>query len=147
MTQQPTEIPDSALKYIILGAFSSIVRFNSNFPVKVDRVEENYDKNRRLNPSPSSPSPGCGSSCAWTSTSTRRTHDPGRHALGTALGHGLVVMKSCGGCLGLFFVLAFIGGVIQGVSFLWVNYWPIIVGLSLSWVSLRYLNRHYEEVD
>lgn len=56
-------------------------------------------------------------------------------------------MKGCGSCLGFIFLMAFIGGVIQGVSFLWVNYWPIIVGLSLSWVSLRYLNRHYEEVD
>jgi hypothetical protein len=40
----PVEIPDSALKYVILGAFSAIVRFNSNFPVMVAEVKENLDE-------------------------------------------------------------------------------------------------------
>lgn len=37
------EIPDSALKYVILGAFGAVVRFNSNFPVMIAQVQENFD--------------------------------------------------------------------------------------------------------
>jgi len=39
-----SEIEDSALKYVILGAFGAVVRFNSNFPVMVAKVEENFDE-------------------------------------------------------------------------------------------------------
>jgi hypothetical protein len=42
MTDQ-IEVPDEALKYVILGAFSAVVRYNPNFPVMVDHLEENYD--------------------------------------------------------------------------------------------------------
>jgi len=43
MTEQ-IEVPDEALKFIILGAFSAVVRYNPNFPVMVDHLEENYDE-------------------------------------------------------------------------------------------------------
>lgn len=39
------EIPDAALKYVILGAFGAVVRFNSNFPVMIAGVQENFDDN------------------------------------------------------------------------------------------------------
>jgi hypothetical protein len=50
-------------------------------------------------------------------------------------------MKGCMGCFLFLMVMALLGAVIQAVSFLWLNYWPMIVGLSLSWASLRYIKR------
>ena len=46
--QQPVQIPDESLKYLMLGAYRAVTLFNSNFPVKVDHVEENYDQNGQV---------------------------------------------------------------------------------------------------
>jgi hypothetical protein len=42
------QISDASLKYVILSAFSAVVRFNPQFPVMVDRVEENYDERQQI---------------------------------------------------------------------------------------------------
>ena len=42
------EIPDSALQWIILGAFASVVRFNPAFPVMVEAVKENFDSDEQI---------------------------------------------------------------------------------------------------
>jgi ABC-type nickel/cobalt efflux system permease component RcnA len=46
-------------------------------------------------------------------------------------------MKSCSGCLMVLFVLFVIGLVIQVVT----ATWPILLGLFLSWASMRYIYR------
>lgn len=46
-------------------------------------------------------------------------------------------MKCCACCLVLLFAMV---GLSLAVS-VWQNYWPIILGLSLSWASLRYLKQ------
>lgn len=48
-------------------------------------------------------------------------------------------MKGCMGCFAFFVLLASLGAAIQGVAFVWVHYWPPIVGLSLSWLAMRYI--------
>lgn len=42
------QLSDASLKYVILGAFSAVVRYNPQFPVLVDRVEENYDEHQSV---------------------------------------------------------------------------------------------------
>lgn len=60
-------------------------------------------------------------------------------------------MKGCMGCFGMLMVLAAISLVIQGVIFVWVTFWPVMLGLSLSWAALRYYkaisSSQYEELD
>lgn len=60
-------------------------------------------------------------------------------------------MKGCMGCFGMLMVLAAISLVIQGVIFVWVTFWPVMLGLSLSWAALRYYKAisspRYEEID
>ena len=45
---KPVQIPDESLRFLILGAFSAVVRFSGAFPVMVDHVEENYDQNGQV---------------------------------------------------------------------------------------------------
>ena len=60
-------------------------------------------------------------------------------------------MKGCMGCFGVLMVLTAISLVIQGVIFVWVTFWPVILGLSLSWAALRYYKAisspRYKEID
>lgn len=49
------------------------------------------------------------------------------------------------GCLGCFaFLVVLVAGImaVQGIAWVLVNYWPPILGLSLSWASVRYINAY-----
>ena len=60
-------------------------------------------------------------------------------------------MKGCMGCFGFLLLMSCVGMAIQAVAYVWINFWPPIVGLTLSWVALRYYKAiappRYEEID
>lgn len=56
-------------------------------------------------------------------------------------------MKSCMGCFLFLMVIASISALIQGVSFVLVNYWAPILGFSGAWISHRYVKSWYAEVE
>lgn len=54
-------------------------------------------------------------------------------------------MKGCMGCFAFLVVMAALGAVIQGVTFVFANYWAPIIGLSAAWMSHRYVHSWYDE--
>lgn len=48
-------------------------------------------------------------------------------------------MKCCASCLVLFFVLFAVTLIVQAVE----TTWPMLLGLGLSWASLRYIKAYY----
>lgn len=52
-------------------------------------------------------------------------------------------MNCCLGCFAVLVILVFATMVIQALA----PSWPIILGLGLSWMSMRYIHAYYGEED